>query len=1357
MPAKFIQIAESRHDHERRALRLLVDGLPSTFTVYGNPWLVERTGVIHELDAVVSAPHGIFVVEIKSYRGRIEGTDTNWYIPETITSPIKLNRITAQVLKNQLKDHDSAAGRSWVEGFIFLSETLNCGVRGPASNDRIYTKDKILLALQDTELLKRLSRGMSTPVNPATDRALLAIFQANQNGPLRPVRSVREYDVVRKVSVEETFSELLGKNRITGEERLLRIYSLPPLASEEQVQRVKERASWEAQVLRRIGRIEGVLTADAPFTDEAGIVLPLESFKGITLASWLERYGVDTRGRSKADLTTRVSLWLKFAQAIADAHREGVVHRLLRPEVLLVEDAEKPTVVRVTGFDLAKQQNVDTAIRLTSIADERLVFSAPEVVQAFSTAEPASDQFSLGALLALTLTGKPLFESTRQYLNTRRFLRRVRDIAPNVPLSLDEAVTQMLALSPSDRFPSLEQAIEAVRFGAAPQNRALPNVAVTPKQALDVDNLSPGARLGADYEVVSRLGQGGLSVVYAARHLVSGRTRALKIASSTDAAEQALRDEYNALSDLDHPNIVRVIDLSKMVEGRLTLVMERVGETTLRQWLQANQRPSGPMQRQLAENLLAGLEHLESRGITHKDLKPDNLLVHDGRLTIIDFSLAGMKEDAAFGGTALYRDPTSLRWTHGTDRYAAALCLFELYAGRHAFDGRVPEPRVMPSVREEDIDPPGLAEFFRKALNPTPELRFTSARTMRDGLLRALGAEPEHEGTPAPVAATLDEKTPLRLSGLSNRAVNALARCQALTIGQMLALPPAQVRALHAIGTKTADEIITLQESLLAKGLKPSSTSALTVEPPLVPELTSSLEPLHKLPLDGTIRAHLERSHLSTIGQVASLTQSQLLALDGVSRPRFAKVVEALSTFRDRSQGAADRAHTLDGLWDLASRPLKDEQKEAIELTLGLKGDPKPQGLVADELKRSQPQVSLDMNQGLEVLDLAVLADVQAALEELLDSLGGVARLDELAERLEEAWPAGDVRGAGLVRLLVRVLPGSMHLVDDGLETTLVARPLLDRDTLRAFVAEVNRLANTWPPIEPDSVRRSLEATMPYYRGDVLALGVRLLDDVNLTESGYLFVPPLDAKQTIKFVLDRAREPLTLDKLKEQVTRMFGATTPYPDAAHLGAVLAELECHVQDERVVQGRQASLLAKPQPVPDALPAALLAGRTPEEVTRDMLREAARANGFRLLVTPPETHAELGRSVAKALGTTFVSFEDAFFTEHQADLPQLERASRFVAQREQLQEAARATMKRLIEEHGRPGRVTVLGDTALLGLCESVDLARLPFSEGQGFWVLVVPGVIHNRQPLFNEGKDPVFHLPGQTLPLLKPLPT
>lgn len=1358
MPSQFIPIGEPAHDAERQALRFLVEGLPAVYTVYGNPWLVERSGSVYELDAVVVAPHAIFVVEIKSYRGRIEGTDNDWWLPEKIRSPLKLNRITAQVLKTHLKNASYQAGQVWTEGLVFLSATTDVGVRGPASSDRVHTRKTILAALQDPALMDRLSQGRSTTPSSLAQRELLELFTGAQRGP-KPVRRVREYEVIETLDHQDTFTELLGRNSLSSAERVLRIYSIPPLATDAQRDRVAERARWEAQVLGRLGRSEGVLSADPPFSDESGIILPLEYFKGITLTTWVERYGPDARGKETADLRIRTDLWMRIAQTLDETHRQGVVHRLLRPDVVLVEDKQEPTQIRVTGFDLAKQLTGDATISLTTVADDRLVCAAPEVVTAFSSAEPASDQFSLGAMLALLLTGKPLFESTRQLMSARRLMRRVRDIAQRIPLSLDEAVARMVELRAADRFPSLADAIDAVRLGRDPAPRmsgALPSFGRVP---LDAENLQAGTRVGTDYEVVSRLGQGGMAVVYAARHLVSGRTRALKIARTEDSAEEALRGEYQVLSALDHPNIVRVIDLTKMVEGRLTLVMERVGGETLRQWMAIHPTPEPTAQRRLAEDLLAGLDYLEQKSITHKDLKPENLLVCDGRLTIIDFSLAAMPEDAPYGGTALYRDPATARWTHMTDRFAAALCLFELYAGRHAFEGRVPEPGQAPSVRDDDIQPSGLCAFFRKALDPTPEQRFPSARAMRDALLVALGEDVPTSAS-LPPSKQLDATTPLRLTGLSRRAINALARCQVHTVGELLALPPTQVRAIHAIGTKTANDIIAFQEALLGRGVAAGTAAPARTEPPLVPDLCDSPEPVQKLPLSEALRSALAQADLPTVGAVAALTRTELLQLPGIGRKKLADVVEALHQFLSHSSGDNGGAHTLDRLWDLASRPLSDAQRIAAERSVGITGAPEAQGQIADDLAKSQSQISIDLSKGLERLDLTILSDLSAALDAVLDSFGGIVRLDEIGARFEDEWPAGIVTGAGIVRLVVRVSLGRAHICEvDGADAPLVARPAFDRETLKAFAAEVVRLAGQWPPVEPDTARRTLAGLLPHFEGDPLALGVRICEDVEVAETGHLFIGPVDPKHSIAFVIDQTRDPIALEDLDRRVRRVFGMHTPYPDADHLLAILRDLDCRVQGNMVLPGRTGSIVASAALVADDLPSSLGSERSPEVVVRDMLRDASASRGFRMLVTPPERHPEIGRSVATTLSGTWVSFEDAFFAEHAVQLPSLERAERFVGQREALTEAAEATLYRLLEEYGRPGNVVVLGDTALFGLCEALDLPRRLYDEtlsgSRGFWILVVPGVIHNRQPRFNEGPA-MWHLEGATLPLLHPLP-
>jgi hypothetical protein len=170
-------------------------------------------------------------------------------------------------------------------------------------------------------------------------------------------------------------------------------------------------------------------------------------------------------------------------------------------------------------------------------------------------------------------------------------------------------------------------------------------------------------------------------------------------------------------------------------------------------------------------------------------------------------------------------------------------------------------------------------------------------------------------------------------------------------------------------------------------------------------------------------------------------------------------------------------------------------------------------------------------------------------------------------------------------------------------------------------------------------------------------------------------------------------------------------------------------------------------------------LVAGRPPEVELRELLRDAAASRGFRMLVTPPEKHPEIGRSVAAALGGTFVSFEGAFFQRHGADIAALERAEQYTAQRGILTEYADDLVRDLIEEHGHAGQVIVLGDTALLALCNALDVPRRLYDDTMsgalGLWVLVVPGILRNHQPWFNEGQ-PLWHLEGVTFPLLVPMP-
>ena len=223
-------------------------------------------------------------------------------------------------------------------------------------------------------------------------------------------------------------------------------------------------------------------------------------------------------------------------------------------------------------------------------------------------------------------------------------------------------------------------------------------------------------------------------------------------------------------------------------------------------------------------------------------------------------------------------------------------------------------------------------------------------------------------------------------------------------------------------------------------------------EPPLIPDLCDSPEPVQKLALGEGLRSALAQAGLPTVGAVAALTRTELLQLPGIGRKKLAEVVEALHQFRALGPSNDEGVHTLDRFWELASRPLSDAQRIAVERSVGITGMPESQGQIAEDLRKSQPQVSIDVSKGLERLDLTVLSDQSAALDAVLDGFGGIVRLDEIGARFEEEWPAGIVTGAGIVRLIVRVSPGRAHIVDvDGADQPLVARPIFDRETLQGF------------------------------------------------------------------------------------------------------------------------------------------------------------------------------------------------------------------------------------------------------------------------------------------------------------------
>jgi eukaryotic-like serine/threonine-protein kinase len=219
-----------------------------------------------------------------------------------------------------------------------------------------------------------------------------------------------------------------------------------------------------------------------------------------------------------------------------------------------------------------------------------------------------------------------------------------------------------------------------------------------------MDDLQPGARVG-EYRIEHELGRGGMSVVYAATHLVIGKRAAIKVVRPLLCADatgmiRAIQ-EARAINQISHPNVVDVYAYGRLPDGRCYLVMERLEGETL--FERMGRRPI-PLSEavDILGPLCDALEAAHRQGVVHRDVKPANVFLvptASGRdlVKLLDFGLAkildeeaGVTQQGAVLGTPDYIAPEQARGgivDTRADVYSLGVVAFEMLAGRLPFSG----------------------------------------------------------------------------------------------------------------------------------------------------------------------------------------------------------------------------------------------------------------------------------------------------------------------------------------------------------------------------------------------------------------------------------------------------------------------------------------------------------------------------------------------------------------------------------------------------------------------------------------------------------------------------------------------
>ena len=263
-----------------------------------------------------------------------------------------------------------------------------------------------------------------------------------------------------------------------------------------------------------------------------------------------------------------------------------------------------------------------------------------------------------------------------------------------------------------------------------------------------------GKMLDDRYEILELIGSGGMANVYKARCHRLNRLVAIKILKS-DLADNAdfrrrFHDESQAVAQLSHANIVSVYDVSTNPD-REYIVMELIDGITLKQYMERRGRMDWRESLHFITHIMRGLSHAHSRGIIHRDIKPQNIMVlRDGSVKVADFGIAclanqGQTLTQEALGSVHYISPEQARGDRidaRSDIYSAGVVLYEMLTGRLPFEG---DSAVSVAIQHlssvplapRDIDPsiPEPLELIcMKAMNSDPNKRYASADAMIEDL-----------------------------------------------------------------------------------------------------------------------------------------------------------------------------------------------------------------------------------------------------------------------------------------------------------------------------------------------------------------------------------------------------------------------------------------------------------------------------------------------------------------------------------------------------------------------------------------------------------------------------------------------
>jgi eukaryotic-like serine/threonine-protein kinase len=269
--------------------------------------------------------------------------------------------------------------------------------------------------------------------------------------------------------------------------------------------------------------------------------------------------------------------------------------------------------------------------------------------------------------------------------------------------------------------------------------------------------------LDGKYQIIDRLGVGGMGEIFKVRHIHLNELRVIKIMRPNVAADdqglQRFLQEARTSTMIKHKNLAMLYDFAQLEDGSYYMVWEFIDGTNIQKWIAENGAMPSRLTVEISIQALNGLEHLHQMGLIHRDISPENIMLsqdHHGKLLVkvIDFGIAkqlaegeggqGLTQTGMFLGKLKYASPEQAGFMKEgehldprSDLYSFGIVMYEMLAGRAPFQATNPHGYILKHVTEKPVPigemnpavkvPPQLEAVIMKSLEKNREVRFETA------------------------------------------------------------------------------------------------------------------------------------------------------------------------------------------------------------------------------------------------------------------------------------------------------------------------------------------------------------------------------------------------------------------------------------------------------------------------------------------------------------------------------------------------------------------------------------------------------------------------------------------------------